>query len=250
MDPRIRQGIIEAADELGVSPVDIATAISYETGGTFDPMQRGPTTQYGQHIGFIQFGEPQRKQNGVDLTSPDTAIASQLGRGGAVVKYLRAAGVKPGMGMRDIYSAINAGRVGRYNASDANNGGAPGTVDDKVNTQMSGHRKNALALLGGNFETRPGGGADAGQAANPVKQAPVEKNPLRLAWAYRNGKMTPEDAALYEKGIKAGAFEQSAQEDPLDVYQQVAQRRPRQMQVGQFNQLPMPQGWGGLGATK
>jgi hypothetical protein len=50
--------------------------------------------------------------------------------------------------MLDVYSAINAGRVGRYNASDANNGGAPGTVRDKVNSQMAGHRKKAEALLG------------------------------------------------------------------------------------------------------
>lgn len=93
-----------------------------------------------------------------------------------------------------------------------------------------------------------GGALDSGQVATqPEQQAPVEKNPLRLAWAYRTGKMTPEDAALYEKGLSAGAFEQPAQVDPLAAYQRVAQRTPRPMQVGQFNQLPMPKGWGGLG---
>jgi hypothetical protein len=55
------------------------------------------------------------------------------------------------MGLLDIYSAINAGGVGRYGASDANNGGAPGTVRDKVEQQMTGHRQNALALLGNDF---------------------------------------------------------------------------------------------------
>ncbi|KQX20971.1 hypothetical protein ASD01_29590 [Ensifer sp. Root423] len=150
----IRSGIISSANALGIDPVDLATAISYETAGTFDPLKRGPTTQHGQHRGLIQFGETQAVENGVDWNNP---VGSQLGENGAVVSYLRNAGVKPGMGMLDIYSAINAGGVGRYGASDANNGGAPGTVADKVNNQMAGHRQKALALLG------QGGGATVGE---------------------------------------------------------------------------------------
>ena len=142
----LRQGILGTAAELGVSPQDIATIISYETAGTFDPKKAGPTTQWGQHRGLIQWGEPQAKKYGVDWNNP---IASQLGKDGAVVRYMRNAGVKPGMGILDLYSAVNAGQVGRYNASDANNGGAPGTVRDKVQNQMSGHREKALTLLGG-----------------------------------------------------------------------------------------------------
>jgi hypothetical protein len=53
------------------------------------------------------------------------------------------------MGLMDVYSAINAGGVGRYGASDAANGGAPGTVADKVNNQMSAHRQNAIEMFGG-----------------------------------------------------------------------------------------------------
>lgn len=141
----LRDGIISAAAALGVDPVDLATAISYETGGTFSPTQAGPTTQWGQHRGLIQFGEPQARQYGVDWNNPE---ASQLGPDGAIVRYLRDAGVQRGMGLLDIYSAINAGSVGRYGASDANNGGAPGTVRDKVEQQMAGHRRNAEALIG------------------------------------------------------------------------------------------------------
>lgn len=141
----LRSAIVATAQRLGVSPVDLATAISYETAGTFDPTKRGPTTQWGQHRGLIQFGEPQARKYGVDWNDP---VGSQLGENGAVSRYLTDAGVRPGMGLMDIYSAINAGRVGRYNASDANNGGAPGTVADKVNNQMSGHKQNAVRLLG------------------------------------------------------------------------------------------------------
>lgn len=145
----LAQGIIETAAELGMDPVDLATIISYETAGTFDPRKKGPTTQWGQHEGLIQWGQPQQRQFGVDLSSEDAALRSQLGRGGAIVRYFQNAGFRPGMGLLDAYSAVNAGRVGRYNASDANNGGAPGTVRDKVQNQMSGHRAKAIALLGG-----------------------------------------------------------------------------------------------------
>lgn len=141
----IRRGIIDAAGALGISPLDLATAISYETGGSFDARQRGPTTKWGQHRGYIQFGEPQAKKYGVDWNNPEQ---SQLGREGAVVKYLRDTGVRPGMGLLDVYSAINAGGVGRYDRSDAKAGGAPGTVADKVRNQMAGHRRNAERLLG------------------------------------------------------------------------------------------------------
>lgn len=144
-DGDIRTGIIATAESLGIDPLDLATAISYETAGTFDPTKAGPTTQWGQHKGLIQFGEPQAKQYGVDWNNP---MGSQLGPDGAVAKYLKDTGVQPGMGLLDIYSAINAGGVGRYDRSDANNGGAPGTVADKVNKQMAGHREKAMALLG------------------------------------------------------------------------------------------------------
>lgn len=146
MNDRITQGILSTANALGMDPVDLATIISYETGGTFNPTQAGPTTQWGQHRGLIQFGEPQARQYGVDWNDP---VGSQLGPDGAIVRYFQQAGWQPGMGMLDAYSAVNAGRVGRYNASDANNGGAPGTVRDKVEQQMGGHRAKAEAMLAG-----------------------------------------------------------------------------------------------------
>lgn len=146
MDPRLRQGIMETAQSLGMNPLDLATIISYETGGTFDPTKRGPTTQWGQHRGLIQFGEPQARQYGVNWNDP---LGSQLGANGAVAKYFTSSGWKPGMGMLDAYSIVNAGAPGRYNASDAGNGGAPGTVADKVNNQMGPHREKAAAILGG-----------------------------------------------------------------------------------------------------
>lgn len=142
----LRAGLIEAGRLLGVDPLHIGTTVSYETGGTFDPWQKGPTTKWGTHRGMIQFGEPQAQKYGA---FEGQSAYDQLT--GPVVSYLRDAGVKPGMGLLDIYSAVNAGRVGRYGASDAAAGGAPGTVADKVNQQMDAHRAKAAAVLGGDY---------------------------------------------------------------------------------------------------
>lgn len=146
-------GIAETARALGMDPVDLATIISYETGGTFNPTQPGPTTQWGQHRGLIQWGESQARQYGVDWNDP---LGSQLGTDGAIVRYYRDRGWQPGMGLLDAYSIVNAGAPGRYNASDANNGGAPGTVRDKVNDQLPAHRERAAAMFGQQVQPQTG----------------------------------------------------------------------------------------------
>lgn len=169
MTPELAQSIIASASRLGISPRDLATAISYETAGTFDPWKAGPTTQWGQHRGLIQWGEPQRQKYGVSEGMP---VDAQMQ---AAERYLTDAGVRPGMGLLDVYSAINAGRVGRYNASDANNGGAPGTVADKVSSQMSGHAAKAdqlLALAQG--QSAPQTPATASAPSTPVQSTPVQ----------------------------------------------------------------------------
>ncbi len=138
----LRDAIVRTSKRIGIDPVDFATAISYETGGTFDPWKKGPTTKWGTHRGLIQWGEPQRKQYGV---TSKTSVGDQVEAAG---RYLVDRGVRPGMGLMDIYSAINAGGVGLTNRSDAAAGGAPGTVADKVNFQMAGHRRKAQDLIG------------------------------------------------------------------------------------------------------
>mgnify|MGYP002619618960 FL=1 len=140
----LRLAILETAQEIGADPVDLATVISYETGGTFDPWKKGPTTKWGTHRGLIQWGEPQRRQYGVYRGMP---IRDQVRAAG---RYLQDRGFKPGMGLLEMYSAINAGGIGPeyYSRSDASAGGAPGTVLDKVTKQMEGHRRKAQSLLG------------------------------------------------------------------------------------------------------
>lgn len=173
--------ILESAGRLGVDPVDLGTAISYETAGTFDPWKAGPTTKWGQHRGLIQWGEPQRREFGVYQGMP---VAEQMR---AAEKYLMKAGVKPGHGLLDIYSAINAGGVGRYNRSDAAAGGAPGTVRDKVEQQMTGHRAKAAALLGGVISPQAQVGGQTAQAGT----LPSARGALPLAAAFGAPQMVP-----------------------------------------------------------
>jgi hypothetical protein len=142
MDPHryeLAQAITSASRNLGIDPNDLATAISYETGGTFNHNIWGGTGS--DYFGLIQFGPNERARYGV---KEGQSVAEQMQ---AVERYLRDRGLKPGMGLLDVYSTINAGRPGLYNRSDAGNGGAPGTVEDKVNTQMGGHMTKAAALL-------------------------------------------------------------------------------------------------------
>lgn len=138
-----RDALIASAQRIGADPLEYATVMSYETGGTFNPSIRGGAGN--RHIGLIQFGIPEQQKYGA---IQGQSFEEQLP---AVEGYLTDRGFKPGMGILDLYSTINAGRPGRYNASDAGNGGAPGTVADKVNTQMGAHRAKAAAFLGGDF---------------------------------------------------------------------------------------------------
>ena len=147
--PELQQAINDAARELGVNPAHLATAIAYETIGTFDSWKRGPTTRWGTHRGLIQWGEPQQKQYGVYKGMSD---ADQMK---AAVRYLKDAGLKPGMGLIDIYSAINAGHVGLYNRSDR-----PGK---NVRSHVAEMEKTYLPSMQNVF----GGGALANGASQP-----------------------------------------------------------------------------------
>lgn len=140
----LKTALTKAAEELGTTPQDLATVISYETGGSFDPSIRGgvkDSNGVGKHIGLIQFGRNEQQMYGA---RQDQSVGEQMQ---AVVRYLKHRGFKPGMDILDLYSTINAGAPGLYNRSDAGNGGAPGTVRDKVNNQMSRHRRKAEALF-------------------------------------------------------------------------------------------------------
>lgn len=194
-----------SSDRLGISPNDLLTTISYETGGRMSPSLYGGAG--GKYLGLIQFSPENQKKYGV---TPDQTAAEQMG---AVESYLRDRGVKPGMGLLDTYSAINAGRPGLYNASDANNGGAPGTVADKVAT-MAGHRLRANALLGG--EAPPVQTVAAAPTA-PAAVAPTGSAPLSLAPGGSPEGATPDMLTAMAAIPKMAEQSNSIQAPPLTI---------------------------------
>lgn len=202
------QALLASARRLGINPVDLATVISYETAGTFDPWKAGPTTKWGQHRGLIQWGEPQRAKYGVRQGMP---VAAQLQ---AAERYLKDAGVRPGTGLLDLYSAINAGSVGRHNASDAAAGGAPGTVADKVNNQMAGHRKNAERLFSGQAMPDMGNPTSAptpaafGDVVAPPEMPAVAAGPDygNILASFMQSRARRDDRADAEKARKQALF--------------------------------------------
>ncbi len=149
MNSRLAKAIVAEAERIGADPLDLATVMSYETGGTFDPWQKGPTTKWGTHRGLIQMGEPQRKQFGYYRGMPIEDAVRASG------SYLVKNGFKPGMNRLQMYSIINAGGPNRFNRSDEAAGGAPGTVKDKVYGQMRGHEAKAQSLLAGSYTPTP-----------------------------------------------------------------------------------------------
>lgn len=88
-DESLENAIRRVAAMRGIDPADLGTVISYETGGTFDPWKKGPTTKWGSHQGFIQMGEPQREQYGYNRGMGTGALMDSVGR------YLDDRGVKP-----------------------------------------------------------------------------------------------------------------------------------------------------------
>lgn len=131
------QGVaVNVAKRFGIDPTEVAAVMSYETGGTFSPTIMGGTG--GQYMGLIQFGPSERKKYGIDKSSDPAKWTAAIG------DFLEDRGFKKGMGVMDLYSTINAGQPGRYNASDGN-----GTVRTHVEQILGAHKEKAKGWLGG-----------------------------------------------------------------------------------------------------
>jgi hypothetical protein len=162
--------IRESAARLGTSPEDLATVIGYESAGTYNPSKWGGLG--GNYMGLIQFGPSERKQYGAYEGQP---FREQMG---AVERYLTDRGFKPGMGLLDLYSTINAGRPGLYDRRDIN-----GSVREHVARMAVGataaRARKFLASGGENNTPAPSAtnayvvpGANRGDASQALGTAP------------------------------------------------------------------------------
>lgn len=177
------RALTESAARLGVSPRDLATVISFETGGTFSPSIYGG--KGGKYLGLIQFGPAEQQQYGANAKQTDV---EQLQ---AVERYLTGRGLKPGMDIRDLYSTILAGSPGKYDASDKAAGGAVSSVTAAVGKQMDPHRVKADQLLGNTQVAdnkpqpprRPDGAPGPVNAATPTLPQNVDKGVLSALYS-------------------------------------------------------------------
>jgi hypothetical protein len=135
-DPR-GQTLITMSARNGWDPADIAAIISFETGGTLDPAQPGYGAAAGR-IGLIQAGPNERAAYGLG-----TGNWNQEMKG--IENYLLARGAKPGMGLEDLYSAVNGGNVNAGYTPDGN-----GTVprSSETLTRLLEHKAVSSEKLG------------------------------------------------------------------------------------------------------
>jgi hypothetical protein len=135
----------QLAQQRGISVEDLLTVIGFETAGTFSGAKLGPHTEWGQHIGLIQMGEPQRAQFGYDPLS-----GNAFEQMAAVDRYFQAhGGLRPGDDLAQIYSMVLTGGRGNFNSGDRNNGGVVNSVWEATRPggQLDQHRPAARELI-------------------------------------------------------------------------------------------------------
>jgi len=154
------QALVNAAKELGISPLDLATIIGFETGGTYSPRQWGGAG--GQYMGLIQFGPGERRQYGAHQGQ---SFEEQVQ--GPVVRYFkdRFAGVgmsTQGADLLTLYRTVLGGNP----KANINGQDAFGTSPASGVAAMGPHRQTALnRFFGGSMENVGWSAADAGAAA-------------------------------------------------------------------------------------
>ena len=184
------RALIAAAQKLGVSPLDLATIISFETGGTFSPSKWGGAG--GNYMGLIQFGPNERKAYGA---SPNQSFEEQVT--GPVVRYFQDRFGKVGMktqgaSLLDLYTTVLAGnpRANR-NARDSF-----GTSPTSGVARMGPHRQKAIqTFFGGSADNA---GLDAMDMASNANQLWETQQQQLKAANEQNAKLKDQLALVQE----------------------------------------------------
>ena len=166
------EAVTQTAQRLGISPQDLATVISYETGGKFSPSIRGGAGN--KHIGLIQFGENEQKAYGASETQ---SFGDQMK---AVEKYLKDRGIKPGDDLATIYRVVNGGN--RDVSMQSNDGN--GTIEQHVANMKKDHAPGADKFLGGKGSTAGSAVPIPPVVVSPALMSLVEQLPADRLPAY------------------------------------------------------------------
>ena len=140
-----QQAIVAAAKQVGIRPIDLAAAMSYETIGSFDP---SITNQLG-YSGLIQFSPDNQETYGV---TADSTFEEQAH---AAARYLKDRGVRPGDGINRIYAAILVGNADGKLKDGSDGMDAEDVNGNSVNSALKdllpggGHYQNADRFLRG-----------------------------------------------------------------------------------------------------
>jgi hypothetical protein len=103
-DPAGAVALVKAAQRLGLDPIEFASLMSWESGGTLNPNVFGGDDN--AYKGIIQFSPDNQRTYG---TSGQQSIAQQIP---AVERYLKDRGFQPGKhDIRHAYSAVLAGQA-------------------------------------------------------------------------------------------------------------------------------------------
>jgi len=159
------KALIEAAKRLGISPLDLATIIGYETAGTFSTSIKGG--KGGNYQGLIQFGKEERQKYGV---SGQQTFEQQLLN--SVVPYLkdRFASVgrtTTGATLTDVYKTINGGNPAVGNVSDD---GGKTRISDHVAKMIREQMPAALKRFFGGKKSNLGGDFEFSQISQITDQ--------------------------------------------------------------------------------
>jgi len=132
------QAVIASARRMGVNPLDLAAIFSFETGGTLNPNEPGRGAAAGR-VGLIQAGPNEMRAYGI---RPGQTFEQQMK---GVERYFISRGVRPGMGLEDLYAIVNGGNPRAGFTPDGN-----GVVARSPETlqRLRIHREQARRRLG------------------------------------------------------------------------------------------------------
>lgn len=169
-DPTRARAIAKTAAAVGIDPRIVYSIVGFETAGTFNPDIRGGSDRdgkrKGQYLGAIQFSPENQKRYGI---RPGMTFEEQME---AVTLYLKDTGVKPGMGLADVYAAVLTGRAGNVKGRDIN-----GSVMEHVARMQREFWPKAAKALGMDLDgptnvaaAQPKTATDASGDAGAVKE--------------------------------------------------------------------------------
>lgn len=102
----VSDAILDGAKKLGINPNDLASVISFETGGTFSTNARNPTSSATGLIQFMEGSDGKDDGKYFGMTRNQFGNLLPLQQMEHVVSYLKGRGIKPGAGVAEVYDAV------------------------------------------------------------------------------------------------------------------------------------------------